>query len=90
MCFDCTDCRGSFFAEGTRGGVEWNAMWTLSADNRLAMFTVMARTTGWVAIGFSEDQFMVSFTPFKRAPYVTDALLFPYPHSPTQMSLWEQ
>lgn len=52
------DCTGSFAAPGTRGGVNWNAMWTVSADSRYVTFTVTAQTSGWVAIGFSLNQAM--------------------------------
>ena len=72
LCFEYADCTGSFAAPGTRGGVNWNAMWTVSADSRYVSFTVMAETDGWVAIGFSLNQAMVSCRVLERALYVTN------------------
>ena len=73
LLYTCTDCTGSFAAPGTRDGVNWNAMWTVSADSSSASFTVMAQTDGWVAIGFSLSREMVRFGIFeKHARYLTD------------------
>ena len=60
MCVHYTDCTGRIDAPGTRDGVNWNAVWTVSADSRSVMFTVTAQTAGWVAIGFSLNQAMVN------------------------------
>ena len=40
--------------------MNWNVDWTVSDDSQYVSFVVSAETNGWVAIGFSLDQAMVS------------------------------
>ena len=47
-------CSGTF---GVAGGA-YNGSWRVEGDE--VIFTVAAQTTGWVGIGFSLDQLMVS------------------------------
>ena len=47
-------CSGTF---GVAGGA-YSGSWSVVRDE--VIFTVAARTTGWVGIGFSLDQLMVS------------------------------
>ena len=50
--------RGSYST--SVGGISWEAEWEVTADAENATFTVRATTDGYVAIGFSMDQMMVS------------------------------
>ena len=59
-------CNGSFFADGTSDGVNWNAEWSVIMNSQYVSFTVRARTTGYVAIGFSLNQIMVRFYNFVK------------------------
>ena len=45
---------------GTRNSGFYMVSWNVTGDS--VAFQVTALTTGWVAIGFSDDQFMVSCT----------------------------
>ena len=47
---------GSYVA-GASGALDWSVVWNVRGDT--IDFVVSAVTTGWVAIGFSEDIFMV-------------------------------
>ena len=42
---------------------DYQATWTVEGNN--VRFTVSAQTTGWVGIGFSDDQLMVSVYIFE-------------------------
>ena len=40
-----------------QAGNSFSALWQVTNDT--VSFSISARTTGWVGMGFSEDQFMV-------------------------------
>ena len=50
-----TECTGFFAADSNSG---WFAQWTVRGD--MIDFVVSALTTGWVGIGFSTNNIMVS------------------------------
>ena len=52
----CTECTGSYNATGN--DPNWSVQWTVRED--MIDFNVSALTTGWVGIGFSENDLMVS------------------------------
>ena len=41
-------------------GITWNITWQVTADAEHVTFEIMAGTGGWVGIGFSLNQIMVS------------------------------
>ena len=51
-------CSGSIDVGCGSQVCEFQANWTVQGDS--VEFSVSAQTTGWVGIGFSDDQFMVS------------------------------
>jgi len=51
-------CSGSVDVGCSSQVCEFQANWTVQGDS--VEFSVSAQTTGWVGIGFSDDQFMVS------------------------------